>query len=166
MLAFYISQIHLQSIRPRELPAGRADHVSRAHARGMPGGRGEDHAAHVGDAGQPREDAAVHVTGGAGVRPRLAGLRAGECERDHAAQHRAGDRPADRGQPALDARTAGSDRIVPRVHTRVQQGRADPQAVYCVLRRHESSKRRVLQPRDRCRAPVHGSGDTVGESRE
>ena len=156
-------QVHVQSVRPRELPAGGADHVPRAHSGGVPGGRGADHAAHVGRAGEPGADAGVPARGGGEVRARVAGLRARERERRHTARDGAGNRAADGGQPALDARAARADWAVPRVHQRVQPGRADPPAVHRVLGRHGQGKRRLLQPRDRCRAALDRSGESGGE---
>ena len=122
------------------------------------GGRGADHAAHVGAGRESREDAGVSGEGGAGVRAGDAGLRAGEREHGDDARDRAGDGPADGGQPALDARAARADRHLPRVHPGVQPGHPDAQAVHRVLRRHGAGERHVLQHGHRRGQELDGSG--------
>ena len=99
-------QVLVPQVRDGQLPACGAYHVPRAHAGGVPGGRGDDHAADVGAGGQQAAHAGVSGPDGARVCARVAGLRAGERERGHAARGGAGAGPADGGQPALDARGA------------------------------------------------------------
>ena len=66
------AQIFLPQVRQGQLSPGGAHHVPRAHAGGMPGGRGDDHAAHVGKREEPRADAGISAAGGTGVRARVA----------------------------------------------------------------------------------------------
>ena len=101
-LTFACRQVLVPQVRDGQLPACGADHVPRAHAGGVPGGRGDDHAAHVGAGAQQAADGRVSGQGGAGVRARLAGLRARERERHHAERGGAGPGAPHGGQPALD----------------------------------------------------------------
>ena len=132
------------------------------------GGRGADHAAHVGTRGEQGEDAGFHAAGGERVRARDAGLRTGERQLRDDARDGPGDGPADRGQPALDPRAARADRHLPRVHPGLQPRRQDPQAVHRVLRRHGQGERPVLQHGHRRREELDRTGHVknAGKTRE
>jgi hypothetical protein len=75
-LSRVVRQVQVQPVCGWELPARGSDHVSRAHAGGVAGRRGDDHAADVGARGEPGEDAGFLGEGGERVRARIAGLRA------------------------------------------------------------------------------------------